>query len=310
MAVRPITNVNPALAGALKPKQPLIELPPVPPPGAGGQPMPIMPPDATTMPVTPPIQGQVTGLEPPLAGGFTPPGPLPPPPDTNMPVTPPVEPVPPQTPGATPPTIPTTPQQQLPGPLFSRPDWQARQEALTQGMFGLRPGISSEQTQAEIEQFEQDLSQRGAASQKALEARLQQLGVLESGITGARGVDLATAMQQERGRFRTGVLGELERRRFGEGLQQTQALQGLLGQQFGMGQQDIGMQQNIYQQNMANQQQQAQMAMAMLGLGNVPFPSAGGAPWQSQQQPSQSAAGPLGALTGTLLPRILFPGGG
>jgi hypothetical protein len=196
----------------------------------------------------------------------------------------------------------------LPGQLFDRGEFQESSDAALAGIFGLRPGIDEAQTQREIEQFEQDLTQRGEQGQRALEARLQQLGVLESGITGQRGVDLQTALQQERGRFRTDILGELERRRFGESLQQSQALQGALGQRFGQGAADIQQQQNVFQQNVENQNRNTQMILSLLGLGGVGFPQ-GQFP-QNATSPDRSAAGPAGEFTGQILAAILGGGGG
>jgi len=225
--------------------------------------------------------------DPPPGGGLPPI----PPPDTGLP------PVPEQAGSGA---------NMLPGQLFDRGEFQQSSDAALAGAFGLRPGIDDAQTQSEINQFEQDLSQRGAAGQKQLEARLQQMGILTSGITGQRGVDLQTALQQERGRFRTNTLGELERRRFGESLAQNQNLQSLLGQRFNQGGQDADRQQGVFQQNIANQDRNTQMILSMLGLGGVGFPQGslpGGA-----KGPNKSAAAPAGQFTGEILKAIL--GGG
>jgi len=242
-----------------------------------------------------------------------------------------------------------SPADTLPGEMYGREYQQQANQALlnaimgqntfgglspeTAGLFsesaqairGLQPGISNEQTQREISQFEQQLDQKGLQEKNALEARLNKLGVLTSGITGARGVDLNTMLQQERGNFLTNTLGELERRRFDEGSQragmlgslgqaaagtemgasqlgfdqqlgQNQQLQSLLGQQFGQNMQDAQFQQQLFESGMGQQNQNLQMALSLLGMGDMGFPQ--GQYTQSQDN-NASLQGLLGSLLGT-----------
>ncbi len=244
----------------------------------------------------------IPGAQPPLITDPPPIGDQPP--GGGLPGLPPAQP-PPGTPGAG--------ASMLPGQLFDRGEFQQSSDAILAGAFGQRAGIDDAQTQREVEQFEQDLTQRGQAGQKQLEARLQQMGILTSGITGQRGVDLQTALQQERGRFRTNTLGELERRRFQENLAQNQNLQQALGQRFQQSSQDIGQQQSIFQQNVQNQDRNTQMILSLLGLGGVDFPQ-GGLPGGARS-PDRSMAGGAGSLIGTGLGALLgnpglFGGGG